>query len=103
MAPPIHSNQSCTVPKVDLVCCLVSKHEKSGGGAGSLENIYVADGTGFASSIGKGEWAHRRDAAFLKGVRAALGDSAWTPADPRPSPIPAHLKIEVAENKKEVR
>ncbi|CAM9116504.1 unnamed protein product, partial [Scytosiphon promiscuus] len=88
--------------EVDLVCCLVSKHEKSEGGSGSLENIYVADGTGFATSVGTGEWANRRDAAFLKGVRAALGDPAWTPANPRASPVPAHLKVEVVENKKEL-
>lgn len=88
--------------KVDLVCCLTSKHERSGGGAGSLSEIYVADGTGFSSSMPGNEWAVRRDAALLKGMRAALGKPAWSPGNPRPPPFPAHLKIEVTENKQEV-
>eukprot|EP00903_Cladosiphon_okamuranus_P021838 g20081.t1 len=87
--------------EVDLVCCLTSKHEKTGGGAGSISDVYVADGTGFASSMPGGEWAGRRDAALLKGVRVALGKPGWSPRDPRPPPFPAQLKVEVVENKKE--
>ncbi|CBJ28873.1 POT1 protection of telomeres 1 homolog [Ectocarpus siliculosus] len=88
--------------EVDLVCCLTSKHEKAEGGAGSLSEVYVADGTGFASSMPGKEWDDRRDAALLKGVRTALGKPGWSPGNPRPPPIPAHLKVEVTENKREV-
>lgn len=84
------------------MCCLTSKHERSGGGAGSLSEIYVADGTGFSSSMPENAWDGRRDAALLKGMRAALGKPDWSPGNPRPPPVPAHLKIEVTENKKEV-
>ncbi|CAM9417177.1 unnamed protein product [Ectocarpus sp. 6 AP-2014] len=87
--------------EVDLVCCLTSKHEKAEGGAGSLSEVYVADGTGFASSMPGKEWDDRRDAALLKGVRTALGKPGWSPGNPRPPPIPAHLKVEVTENKRE--
>lgn len=99
--PPLPRNNAPKL-KVDLVCCLTSKHEKAEGGAGSLSEVYVADGTGFASSMPGKEWDDRRDAALLKGVRTALGKPAWSPGNPRPPPIPAHLKVEVTENKREV-
>lgn len=88
--------------KVDLVCCLTSKHEKPWGGAGSLSEVYVADGTGYATSMPERDWDLRRDAAFLKGMRAALGKPGWSPGDPRPPPYPVQLKVEVQENKTEV-
>lgn len=88
--------------QVDLVCCLTSKHEKPQGGAGSLSEVYVADGTGFALATAGGEWDDRRDAALLKGIRAALGKPGWSPGNPRPPPVPAHLKVEILENSKEV-
>lgn len=101
-SPPTFPAKQCTKLKVDLVCCLTSKHEKVEGGAGSLAEVYVADGTGFASSMPGDEWDGRRDAALLKGVRTALGKPGWSPGNPRPPPIPAHLKVEVVENKREV-
>lgn len=100
---PNERKNTTTKHKVDLVCCLTSKHEKSGGGAGSLAEIYAADGTGFSSSMPGNVWDGRRDAALLKGMRAALGKPDWSPGNPRPPPVPAHLKIEVTENKREVR
>ena len=85
------------------MCCLVSKHERSGGGAGSLNIVYVADGTGFANSPAAGnEWDGPRDAALTKGMRFALGDPGWSPRDSRPPPYPAHLKVEIITNNKEV-
>eukprot|EP00752_Nemacystus_decipiens_P007468 g6671.t1 len=90
-----------TEAEVDLVCCLTSKHEKPGGGAGSMADVYVADGTGFAASMPVNVWNDRREAALLKGMRAALRKPGWSPGDPRPLPVPAQLKVEVVENKKE--
>lgn len=86
------------------MCCLTSKHESHGGGAGSISDVYVADGTGFATSRSEpaSAWGGRRDAALLKGMRAALKKPDWSPGDPQPPPFPAQLKIEVVENKKEV-
>lgn len=92
----------CTVFQIELVCCLLSKHEKSGGGAGSLNVVYVADGTGFANSPAGGELDQRRDAALTKGMRYALGIPDWSPRDQRPPPYPAHLKVEIVANSKEV-
>ena len=89
-------------PQVDLICCLASKHEDSGGGSGSLLNVYVADGTGFATSRTPNMALNRRDAALRKGMRAALGKPDWSPGNPHPHPFPAYLKVDVMENKKEV-
>lgn len=64
--------------------------------------MYVADGTGFANSPAGGELCGRRDAALTKGMRYALGIPDWSPRDQRPPPYPAHLKVEIVENNKEV-
>ena len=100
--PPALTRACFHNPQVDLICCLASKHEEPGGGAGSLSNVYVADGTGFAVARTPSAVLGQRDAALLKGVRAALGNADWSPVNPSPSPFPAYLKIEVVENKKEV-
>lgn len=89
-------------PQVDLICCLASKHEDSGGGAGSLLNVYVADGTGFPAPRNPSAVVNRRDAALQKGMRAALGKPDWSPGNPHPTPYPAYLKVDVLANKKEV-
>lgn len=67
-----------------------------------MSEVYVADGTGFATSMPESVWDGRRDAALLKGMRAALRKPGWSAGDPRPPPFPAQLKVEVLENKKEV-
>lgn len=84
------------------MCCLLSKQEKNGEGAGSLNVVYVADGTGFANSLAGGELYGRRDGALTKGMRYALGIPDWSPRDQRPPPYPAHLKVEIVANNKEV-
>lgn len=89
---------------MDLVCCLLSKQEKDGGGAGSLSHVYVADGTGCTptpSPLGRRD-IERREACRLKGMRAALGKPDWSFGDPRPRSIPAHLRVSVEANKEEV-
>lgn len=67
-----------------------------------MSDVYVTDGTGFATSMPEGEWVDRRDAALLRGMRAALGKPGWSPGDPPPPPFPVQLKVQVAENRKEV-
>lgn len=93
--------------QVDLVCCLACKGENQSGGAGSLDNLYVADGTGyegFKSKVAKS----RLDAAFLKGMRYALQDRDWKPpvgqgeGGRKPPPSVAYLFVVIENHRKEV-
>lgn len=88
--------------QVDLVCCLVSKHEQPGGGAGSLAEVHVSDGSGLASPWPRKKYDKQRDAALLKGIRTALGQPDWSPNKSQSQRAPIHLRVEVIENKKEV-
>lgn len=63
----------------------------------------MSDGTGYEKSRPQSTAFHdRRDAALVKGVRFALGKPDWSPGTPHPPPVPAHLKVLVEANKKEV-